>query len=194
MCVHLVVSDSLWPYGLWPPRHLCPWDFSRQEYCSGLPFPTPGNLPNPGIEPSSFVSPALAGGFFITASPGKPKCSYIIYLYILVHHGSELRWIEHDFLQLDMCNQQAVLYSKYNIVAVFHKCVSIKKCFKSQNNVLVLYTCMGFISLFLQPLGVGKRQLILYTLAWPFHSNSKRKFRPCSSQSLTWMYQFFVTL
>ena len=68
-----------------------PWDFSRQEYCSGLPFPTPGNLPNPGIEPSSFVSPALAGRFFITASPGKPKCSYIIYLYILVHHGSELR-------------------------------------------------------------------------------------------------------
>ena len=127
MCVHSVVSDSLWPYGLWPPRHLCPWDFSRQEYCSGLPFPTPGNLPNPGIEPSSFVSPALAGGFFITASPGKPKCSYIIYLYILVHHGSELRWIEHDFLQLDRCNQQAVLYSKYNIVAVFHKCVSIKK-------------------------------------------------------------------
>jgi len=40
--------------------------FSRQEYCSGLPCPPPGDLPNPGIEPSSLMSPALAGGFFTT--------------------------------------------------------------------------------------------------------------------------------
>ena len=38
--------------------------FSRQEYWSGLPFPSPGDLPNPGIKPASPVSPALAGGFF----------------------------------------------------------------------------------------------------------------------------------
>ena len=37
--------------------------FSRQEYWSGLPFPPPGDLPDPGIEPTSLVSPALAGGF-----------------------------------------------------------------------------------------------------------------------------------
>ena len=36
--------------------------FSRQEYQSGLPFPYPGDLPDPGIEPVSFISPALAGG------------------------------------------------------------------------------------------------------------------------------------
>ena len=41
--------------------------FSRQEYWSGLPFPPPGDLPHPGIEPASFVSPALAGGFFEAA-------------------------------------------------------------------------------------------------------------------------------
>ena len=35
-----------------------------QEYWSGLPFPTPGDLPNPGIEPESLASPASAGGFF----------------------------------------------------------------------------------------------------------------------------------
>ena len=40
--------------------------FSRQEYWSGLPGPTPGDLPNPGIEPTSFLSPALAGEFFTT--------------------------------------------------------------------------------------------------------------------------------
>ena len=38
--------------------------FPRQEYWSGLPFPTPGVLPNPGIEPMSLASPTLAGGFF----------------------------------------------------------------------------------------------------------------------------------
>ena len=39
-------------------------EFSRQEYWSGLLFPTPGDLPDPGIEPMSPVSPALAGDFF----------------------------------------------------------------------------------------------------------------------------------
>ena len=47
-------------------------EISRQDYWSRLPFPTPGDLPNPGIEPTSLVSPALAGGFFTTESPGSP--------------------------------------------------------------------------------------------------------------------------
>ena len=38
--------------------------FSRQEYWNGLPLPSPGDLPDPGIEPSSLMSPALAGRFF----------------------------------------------------------------------------------------------------------------------------------
>ena len=42
--------------------------FSRQEYWSGLPFPSSGGLPGSGIEP---MSPALAGGFFTTKPPGK---------------------------------------------------------------------------------------------------------------------------
>ena len=42
-------------------------EFSRQECWSGLPFPTPGNLPNPGIEPTSLMSPGLAGRFFTTS-------------------------------------------------------------------------------------------------------------------------------
>ena len=41
--------------------------FSRQEYWSGLPCPPPGDPPNPGTEPSSLMSPALAGGFFTTS-------------------------------------------------------------------------------------------------------------------------------
>ena len=38
--------------------------FSRQEYWSGLPCPPPGDLPNPGIEPKSLMSPAFTGRFF----------------------------------------------------------------------------------------------------------------------------------
>ena len=63
-----IVSDSLQPHGLQPAWILC-LGFSRQEYWSGLPFPLPGDLPDPGIEP---VSPALAGGFFTSEPAGKP--------------------------------------------------------------------------------------------------------------------------
>ena len=42
--------------------------FSRQEYWSALPFPPPGDLPDPGIKPTSLMSPALAGRFFTTSA------------------------------------------------------------------------------------------------------------------------------
>ena len=44
--------------------------FSRQEYWSGLPFPIPRDLPDPGIEPLCLASPALAGRFFSTEPQG----------------------------------------------------------------------------------------------------------------------------
>ena len=43
-------------------------EFSRQEYWSGVPFPTPGYIPDPGIKAMSLASPALAGGFFTTST------------------------------------------------------------------------------------------------------------------------------
>ena len=46
--------------------------FSRQEYWSGLPCTPPGDLPDPGIEPVSLISPALAGRFFPLVPQGKP--------------------------------------------------------------------------------------------------------------------------
>ena len=58
------------PHGLQPTRLLCPWDFPRQAYWSGLPFSSPGDLPYPEMEPAS---PELAGGFFTTKPPGKPR-------------------------------------------------------------------------------------------------------------------------
>ena len=55
----------------WTVAHQAPLSmgFPRQEYWSGLPFPPPGDLPNLGIKPTSFVSPALAGRFFTTMPP-----------------------------------------------------------------------------------------------------------------------------
>ena len=47
---------------------------SRQEYWSRLPGPPPGDLPNPGIKPASFISPALTGGFFTTSTTWKAVC------------------------------------------------------------------------------------------------------------------------
>ena len=51
----------------WTVDHQAPLSMGvfRQEYCSGLPFPPPGNLPDPGIEPMSLVSPALADEFLL---------------------------------------------------------------------------------------------------------------------------------
>ena len=65
-----VLSDSLHSQGLWLARLLCPWDFPRQEYWSGLPFPPPGDLPHPGIKPMSPASPALQVDSFTAEPPG----------------------------------------------------------------------------------------------------------------------------
>ena len=65
---HSVASDSLQPHGLQPARLLCPWVFLRQEYWSGLPFPFPGDLLNPGIEPRS---PALEADCLPSEPPEK---------------------------------------------------------------------------------------------------------------------------
>ena len=68
--IHSVVSDSLQPHGLQPTRLLCPWGFSRQEYWSGLPCPSPGDLLNPGIKPRSPILQA-------NSLPTEPKPKHL---------------------------------------------------------------------------------------------------------------------
>ena len=76
---HAQVFEILWTMAFQVPLST---GFSRQEYWSGLPYPPPGNLPNPGIKPVSLMSLVLAGGFLTTGSPGKSLfhalnfCSY----------------------------------------------------------------------------------------------------------------------
>ena len=76
MLSHWVLSDSVtwWAVAC---QTLLSMDFSRQKEWSGLPFPSPGNLPDPGMEPTSPVFPASAG-----------RCIYVyiyIYIYIFYH-------------------------------------------------------------------------------------------------------------
>ena len=64
-------SSRVWLFASpWTVAHQAPLSmgFSRQEYWSGLPCPSPGDLPNPGIKPTSLMSPALAGRFFTTSA------------------------------------------------------------------------------------------------------------------------------
>ena len=61
--VQLFVNQ--WTIALQAPLSM---GFSRQEYWSGLPFLSSGDLPNTGIEPTPLLSPALAGGFFTTSA------------------------------------------------------------------------------------------------------------------------------
>ena len=68
--------ETLWTVTLQAPLTM---EFSKQEYWSELPFLTPGDLPDPGIEPTSLESPALADRYFTTVPPGKPS-SHLHYL------------------------------------------------------------------------------------------------------------------
>ena len=65
-----------------------PLGFPKQEYWSGLPFPPPGNLPHPGIEPEALMSPTLAGRFFTTGTTWEGRSrgnNNIQFHYILKH-------------------------------------------------------------------------------------------------------------
>ena len=76
MCVkshQLCLSVTPWTITLQAPLSM---RFSRQEYWSGLPFPSPGDLPNPGTEPASLKSCALAGRFFTTSATWVPHRLY----------------------------------------------------------------------------------------------------------------------
>ena len=72
----------------WTVAHQAPLarGLSRQECWSGLPFPSPGDLPNPVIEP---VSHALAGGFFVLSHQGSSCYSIVLYIFPLNYDSRE---------------------------------------------------------------------------------------------------------
>ena len=86
MCVFSCVQLFLIP---WIIVHQAPMsmDFSRQEYWSGLPFSTPRDLPDPGVEPASLMSPALKGRFFTNEATWEAQLSktWINYSFSLLY-------------------------------------------------------------------------------------------------------------
>ena len=76
VCVltHVWLFATPWPVAR---QALLSMEFFRQEYWSGLPFPSPEDLPDPGIKPVSLVSAALASRFLTTEPPGKPKATIL---------------------------------------------------------------------------------------------------------------------
>ena len=68
-CSHVQLFLTLWSIAHQAPLAM---GFSKQEYWSGLPFPSPGDLPDPGIEALSSVPPALAGQSLPLSYPGSP--------------------------------------------------------------------------------------------------------------------------
>ena len=78
VCVCSVAQSCSTHLTTWTVAHqaLLSMGLYRKEYWSGLPFPSPRDLPIPGIKPESPVSPALLDRFFITEPPGKPVRSH----------------------------------------------------------------------------------------------------------------------
>ena len=86
-------------------------EFSRQEYWNGLPVPSPGDLPNPGIKLASLMFPALAGGFFtastIWEAPKRGQCSSV---QLLSHvQLSATAWTAAHQASLSITNSQNLL-------------------------------------------------------------------------------------
>jgi len=82
------VLSSIWLFPTpWTMAHQAPLSmgFPRQEYWSGLPFPPPGDLPDPGIKPTSLASPTLAGGFFTTSATWEKEVTHYIYIYVYIY-------------------------------------------------------------------------------------------------------------
>ena len=67
---HIQLFVTLWTVPFQAPLST---GFSQQEFWSGLPFPAPGDLPDPGIKPASLVRPALAGGLDHKRRQGSPS-------------------------------------------------------------------------------------------------------------------------
>ena len=88
------------PINCSPPRLLCPLEFPRQEYWSGLPCPPPGDLSNPGMEPRS---PALQDSL-PSEAPGKP--SSIVWPELIQTMGDSLKWAGRGWLETGEILQQ----------------------------------------------------------------------------------------
>ena len=95
---------TAWIIGHQSPLYM---EFYGHGYWGGLPFPTPGDLPDPGTEPMSFVFPALASVFFATTPSWKPIISLIY-----------LNEFSFGFLLNQLCLKNTVLMNLFKLAKV----------------------------------------------------------------------------
>ena len=126
---HVQLFTNPWTVARQAPRSM---EFSRQGYWSGLPFPSPRDLPNPGIEPVSPVFPALASRFFTTEPPRKPLmenilapqteiqdfnfCSFLVLN--LSSNRTLINWALICFLYYKWCNYNVFFITYKNVVSI----------------------------------------------------------------------------
>ena len=110
----------------WNVVHQAPlfMEFPRQEYCSGLPFPSPEDLDDPGIELASLLSPALAGGFFTPEPLGKSNTLNIEYMSFFFFFFKIYLFIV--ALGLCCCTRAFSTYSKQGCSSLWCSCFSLQ--------------------------------------------------------------------
>ena len=170
------MSNSLQPHGLQPTRLLYPWGFSRQEYWSGLPCPSPRNVPDPQTEPVSPASPALAGRFFTTELPGGPEL-----------HGSykQWHWNQTDYIwntalssglsrsqfpHLQNGNKRSIYQTFAGLQKVVHELYMVDS--KCSINVNDLWWSGGNLKKIEQSVGISLSTLILMSCSYHWSNSS----------------------
>ena len=111
---HVRIFETLWTAACQAPLSM---GFSRQEYWSGLPCPSPGHLPDPGIEPVSLMSPSLAGGLFTTSTSWEALFSTIAALQGCVNFSCTAKWISYTYMCIWVGFSE--LYSRFSLVIYF---------------------------------------------------------------------------
>ena len=149
---------------------------SRQEYWRGVPFPSPGDLPNPGIEPES---PALAGGFFTTEPPRKP------------HSHIKIRWLNYyTFIRQTIRLIKNLPMNKY-IMTRTHSITLTKTAFNAvlairpKSLKVFMHICWNINRNSLCIMGLGDFYFLFYTF---------RFFSKCSIIKMHYFYNQKETL
>ena len=125
-----VESNTWQPHGLQPARLLYPWEFSRQEYWSGLPCPSPRDLPNPGME---HRSPTVQADSLLSEPLGKHKNTGMGSLSLL-----------QGILRAQESNQD-LLHCRQILYQLSYQGIPV--CFLLLPNNILLYVCISSVQL-----------------------------------------------
>ena len=118
-----LIQTCLTPCGPWTVAYQGPlsMEFFRQEYWSGFPFPSPGALPNPGIEPASLACPTFTSGFFTTSATWEAPNQACVVL------NTGLYLLGFTLLVWFRCSSYSILVLALWILSVFPTFVSVTK-------------------------------------------------------------------